>query len=77
MPEDFIAIYPLELHERINKAIEVGIRHGGHDGEHHKTWVIDQMLRALLEDRYEEVIQKSCEDENGFVVHEHDCGIAP
>lgn len=31
--------------ERIERAIEIGIRYGGMDGEHHKTWTIDQMLR--------------------------------
>ncbi len=43
-----------ELEERINKAVEVASEDGSVDGEHHKMWVIDQMLRALIPDDYEE-----------------------
>lgn len=32
--------------ERITKALEYAAA-GGCDGEHHKQWVIDQMVRAL------------------------------
>lgn len=77
MSTDFEAINFSDLFERINKAVELGIRHGGHDGEHHKSWVIDQMLRILLNESYEKVIKESCKDENGEIVHEHDCGITP
>ena len=28
-------------------AIEIAVRDGGIDGEHHKQWVLDQMVRAL------------------------------
>lgn len=33
--------------ERIAKALEFADLYGGFDGAHHKTWVIDQMVRAL------------------------------
>jgi hypothetical protein len=33
---------------RIAKALNFALRYGGIDGAHHKTWVIDQMVRALL-----------------------------
>ncbi len=33
--------------DRIKAAIEVAIQYGGIDGDHHKAWVIDQMLRQL------------------------------
>jgi hypothetical protein len=33
--------------QRIQSAIELAVRYGGIDGAHHKTWVIDQMVRAL------------------------------
>jgi hypothetical protein len=36
-----------ELQERITAALEVAVRYGGIDGAHHKTWVIDQMVRSL------------------------------
>lgn len=33
--------------ERIAKALDFAVRYGGIDGDHHKAWVIDQMVRAL------------------------------
>lgn len=33
--------------KRIDKAIEFAVKYGGIDGDHHKAWVIDQMVRAL------------------------------
>ena len=37
-----------ELDSRIKEAVEVADDFGGTDGEHHKMWVIDQMVRFLL-----------------------------
>jgi len=34
-------------HKRIADALEMAMRYGGIDGSHHKSWVIDQMVRAL------------------------------
>lgn len=31
----------------VSAALEVAVRFGGVDGDHHKAWVIDQMVRAL------------------------------
>ena len=33
--------------EKINKALEIAFEYGQIDGEHHKTWVIDQIVRTL------------------------------
>jgi hypothetical protein len=33
---------------RIKRALDIANRYGGYDGGHHKSWVIDQMVRALL-----------------------------
>jgi hypothetical protein len=33
--------------DRIRNALAVAMRSGGIEGEHHRTWVIDQMVRAL------------------------------
>lgn len=33
--------------EAIEKAIGFAVQYGGIDGDHHKAWVIDQMVRAL------------------------------
>ena len=32
---------------RTKKALAIALRYGGIDGDHHKAWVIDQMVRAL------------------------------
>lgn len=33
--------------ERIKRALEYADSYGGIDGDHHKMWVIDQIVRAL------------------------------
>ncbi len=35
--------------EKIAKAINIAVRYGGIDGDHHKAWVIDQMVRSLTD----------------------------
>jgi outer membrane protein assembly factor BamB len=36
-----------ELWDRIRQALDVAINYGQTDGDHHKAWVIDQMVRHL------------------------------
>lgn len=43
---------------RIQKALQLAIEDGPCDGEHHKTWVIDQMVRALTGHDYKKFISK-------------------
>lgn len=33
--------------EKIKKAVTLAVKYGGIQGDHHKAWVIDQMVRAL------------------------------
>ena len=40
--------------ERINEAINIIGRYGNCDGGSHKQWVLDQVLRVLLGDEYED-----------------------
>lgn len=56
----------------IEKAIEIGIRYGQIDGDHHRLWVIDQMLRVLLGEKYDETIKEA----NG-TEYDWDVGIPP
>ena len=49
--------YPNEEGEDIKKAVWYALRYGQVYGEHHKMWVIDKMLRALLGEDYDSVIQ--------------------
>ncbi|HUU88938.1 MAG TPA: hypothetical protein VMX17_14480 [Candidatus Glassbacteria bacterium] len=60
--------------ERIKNAVTIATRYGMIDGAHHKQWVIDQMLRTLLEDKYEKVI-KELNSDNDY--DPWDEGIAP
>ena len=53
-----------------NRAAELLLRYGQIDGAHHKTWVIDQALRILLGDAYDDVA-------HGDPEHPWDVGIAP
>ena len=65
---------------RIKAAVEVAHRYGGIDGAHHKQWVIDQMLRAILTpERYAEFIRTYPEGPNGEpdIYDPWDEGIAP
>lgn len=32
---------------RIERALKLAVKYGGIDGDHHKAWVIDQMVREL------------------------------
>lgn len=45
-----------ERREMMNTAVRLATDYGWIDGDHHKAWVIDQMLRALLGDSYGEVV---------------------
>lgn len=53
--------------DKITEAINVAYSYGQVDGSHHKAWVIDQMVRALLGDNYDEWVytyRKTDEDGN-------------
>jgi hypothetical protein len=38
--------------DKIAAALDIANRYGGIDGDHHRAWVIDQMVRALTGDGY-------------------------
>jgi len=59
------------------KAIELAVRYGGIDGDHHKAWVIDQMVRALAGDGYEELVREAKAGEDGPETYSWDEGIPP
>lgn len=49
-------------------ALMIASKYAMVEGEHHKTWVIDQMIRALTGNQYEAFINHSCKlngKENG------------
>lgn len=58
-------------------ALSVARNHGGIDGDHHKAWVIDQMVRVLVGDDYDAWVADACDGEDGPETYEWDTGIAP
>jgi len=59
--------------KRSTEAVEMLLSNGAVDGAHHKMWAIDQALRILLEDDYEQVIRNYEQDGE----YSWDEGIAP
>jgi len=58
-------------------AAQYGEKEASIDGEHHKTWVIDQMVRTLTGDGYEQWVAEHNDGEDGpnsYTWHE---GITP
>ncbi len=66
-----------ELQARIQEAIDLCVQYGGIDGAHHKDWVLDQMVRKLAGDRYEQIVKDACAGDDGPNTYTWDCGIAP
>lgn len=65
---------------RIEDALDIAWSYSQIDGEHHKAWVIDQIVRALCgnEDKYKkwiEAYEAPIDDEGDY--YKWDCGIAP
>lgn len=58
-------------------ALEIALQYGQIDGEHHKTWVIDQMVRALTGDGYERWVKEARDGEDGPYTYDWDKGIPP
>jgi len=67
----------LSFEERVNGALSVAFSYGGTDGSHHKMWVIDQMVRVLTGENYNDWVRKRKEGEDGPDTYEWDEGIAP
>lgn len=68
---------PEETNRRVELALQVALENGQEDGGHRKMWVIDQIVRILAGDRYEQVITEYCDGEDGPETYAWDEGIAP
>lgn len=62
---------------RCDAALEIAFRFGQIDGGHHKTWVIDQMVRVLLGVEYDAWVAEHNAGEDGPQTYRWDIGIAP
>lgn len=56
----------------VEQALIIIAQYGSIDGAHHKQWVIDQVLRCILADNYQEWVNDLCVDGEVW-----DTGIAP
>ena len=65
----------------VDDALDIALNDGTIDGNHHKAWVIDQMVRKLVAvskyRTYEEFIRQHADGEDGPNTYEWDTGIAP
>ena len=67
----------MTLEQRIAAAIELAVRFGGIDGDHHKAWVIDQMVRKLSGPGYRKVVRDARRGEDGPETYTWEVGIPP
>ena len=61
----------------VEAAIRTIEQFGGIDGDHHKSWVIDQIARALLGAEYGEWVKAMKNGEDGPETYEWDEGTTP
>lgn len=62
---------------QIDEALDIIGESAGIDGAHHKTWVIDQVVRSLTGGEYEQWVEAYCNGEDGPETYEWDEGVAP
>ena len=65
------------LIDRIARALSIADECAMFDGGHHKMWVIDQMVRELTGDKYDQWVTDYQNGEDGPDTYEWDEGIAP
>ena len=63
--------------KQIQQALKIAFDYGQADREHHKAWVIDQMVRALTGKEYDKWINDYIYDEETGDSYTWDKGIAP
>lgn len=66
-----------DLENRRCRTLDLAVRYGGIAGDHHKAWVIDQMVRKLAAEDYERVVADARAGEDGSETYTWDEGIAP
>ena len=62
---------------KIRAALAFALRYGGIEGNHHRAWTIDQMVRELTGDGYAEWVRQAKEGDDGPDTYGWDEGIAP
>ena len=72
-----MVIFYSEDYIKIENAIDIAVQFGSIDGAHHKMWTIDQILRILAGNKYNDIIKEACNGEDGPDTYKWDIGIAP
>lgn len=76
MPEDTAERLKV-TREAMHKSLDILGRYGQTDGDHHKAWVIDQTVRALTGDGYENFVRRQKQGDEGPETYDWDIGVAP
>lgn len=63
--------------EAIEEVLEFIRQYGSIDGDHHKTWVLDNIVRIFALDRYDDWVRETRRGEDGPTTYDWDTGIAP
>ena len=63
--------------EKEHKVLVLIEQFGGFDGEHHKQWLLDQIVRVLTGEKYTEWVTEHKAGEDGPDTYLWDEGIAP
>lgn len=74
--ETLLTAYEKEK-EKNNNVLVLIFEYGQTDGEHHKAWVIDQIVRIITENNYDKWVQHYEYDEETDENYFWDVGIAP
>ena len=65
------------MNEKEGKIIDIIYQYGGTDGEHHKQWVIDQIVRLINGENYTGWVANYEFGEDGPNTYKWEKGIAP
>jgi len=65
--------------EKVKEALDFIMQYGNFDGDHHKMWVIDQLVRLFTGDKksYNAWVRKVKRGEDGPNTYDWDVGIPP
>lgn len=61
----------------VHKALEIAREYGQIDGGHHKAWVIDQIIRTLTGEHYDEWVRDACDGDDGPNTYAWETGTPP
>ena len=56
--------------DRINNALSLAVKYGGIEGDSHKAWVINEMVKALAVEEYDRIVAESKDGEHGPSTYE-------